>query len=104
MSVRKMLVLIVIKYFGECLIVLRTDGCANITAFRKHISERLKLIETNDDDDVSDHAQKIALYVKTLFPEYTDTYHFKDFALEKTPHMKEEKIVMQVFLHSYRNV
>ena len=44
------------EHFGECLIVLRTEGCANIIAFRKHVSEKLKLVEANDDDNISDLA------------------------------------------------
>ena len=35
------------EHFGECLSVLRTEGCANIIAFRK---EKLKLVEANAND------------------------------------------------------
>ena len=38
-------------HFGECLIVLRTEGFDNIIAFCKHVSEKLKLVEANDDDN-----------------------------------------------------
>ena len=65
------------KHFGECLIVLRTEGCDNIIAFRKHVSEKLKLVEANDDDNISDLANNITLDVKTQSPKYTDTYHLK---------------------------
>ena len=44
------------EHFGECLIVLRTEGCANIIAFRKHVSEKLNQLEANDDDNISDLA------------------------------------------------
>ena len=48
-------------HFGECLIVLHTEGCANIIAFCKHVSEKIKLVEAKDDDNISDLANKITL-------------------------------------------
>ena len=61
--------------------MLRTEGCANIIAFRKHVSEKLKLVEAND--NISDLANNITLDVKTQSPKYTDTYHLKYFTFEK---------------------
>ena len=42
------------EHVGECLIVLRTEVCANIIAFSKHVSEKLKLLEANDADAMFD--------------------------------------------------
>ena len=53
--------------------LLRAEGCANLIAFRKHVSEKLKLVEAND-DNISDLANKISLDVKTRSPKYTDTF------------------------------
>ena len=81
------------EHFGECLIVLRTEGCANIIAFRKHVSEKLKLVEANDDDNISDLANNITLDVKTRSPKYTDTYHLKDFTFEKAKENCNESLL-----------
>ena len=49
----------------------------------KCVSEKLKLLKANDDDNISDIVKKITLNVKTQATIYTDTNNLKDFTLEK---------------------
>ena len=53
-----------------------------VVDFRKHVPEKLKLVEAND-DNIYDLANKITLDVKTRSPKYSEIYHLKDLTLEK---------------------
>ena len=54
------------SHFGESLIVLRVHGCASFVCFRTHLPDTLKLVQANDNDDVSELAKKISSEVKNV--------------------------------------
>ena len=61
------------EHFNKCLIVLRTEGCANIIAFCKFVSEKSKLVEANDYDNIYEKAKEN--YNESL-PSFICSYYF----------------------------
>ena len=81
------------QHLGDSLIVLRVNGCASIICFRKHLPETLKLVEANDNDEVTELAKKITAEVKANSPKSVKTYNLGDFELEKVKESTNESLL-----------
>lgn len=71
------------EHFGESLIVLCVNGCVNIVCFRKQLSETLKFVEADDNDNIAELAKKITMEAKGNSPKSIDTYNLGEFLFEK---------------------
>ena len=81
------------KHLGDSLIVLRVNGCASIICFRKHLPETLKLVEANDNDEVTELAKKITAEVKENSPKSVKTCNLGDFKLENVKESTNESLL-----------
>ena len=72
------------QHLGDSLVVLHVNGCVSIICFRKHLPETLKLVEANDNDEVTELAKKIRTEVKASFPKSVWTYILEDFKPKKS--------------------
>ena len=81
------------KHLGDSLIVLRVNGCASIICFRKYLPETLKLVEGNDNDEVTELAKKITAEVKANSLKSAKTYNLADFKLEKVKESANESLL-----------
>ena len=81
------------QHLGDSLIVLRVNGCASIICFRKHLPETLKLVEANDNDEVTELAKKITAEVKANSPKSVKTCNLGDFELEKVKESTNESLL-----------
>lgn len=81
------------EHFGGSLITLRINECARIICFQKYLPETLKLVEANDNDEITEPAKKISAEIKTDYQKLGQNYHLRNFKLEKVKENTNESLL-----------